>query len=66
MTELLATFVSARVWLGTVICAGLFLVAALLGFFFRSRRFWGVAIALITVDLILAVCAAWLDRFGSH
>ena len=70
MTELPATFVSAHtsalsiIWLSIVICSGSFLLAAVLGFLFRSRRCWGVAIALITADLLLGVTAALLDQLG--
>lgn len=72
MMELLAALVSARsttlsvAWLGTVVCSGVFLLTALLALFFRSRRLWEIAIALITVDLMLALSSAWLDHLGFH
>jgi hypothetical protein len=72
VTDLLAVFLSARntiltiTWLGTVLCAGLLLIAALFALLLRSRRLWGIAILLIGVDLLLAVSSAWLEHFGSR
>ena len=68
--NLVTVFLSTRntilsvAWFGTVLCAGFFLLAVSLGLVLRSRRFWGVAVVLITIDLLLALSSAWLDRFG--
>jgi hypothetical protein len=70
MTGVFATFLSARntalsvLWFAVVLCSGFFLLAVLLGLLFRSRRCWGVAVALIVVDLALAASVALLDRLG--
>ncbi len=49
--------------------AGLFLrfvLAAMAGLLFRSRRLWRIAVFLIVADLFLGATAAVLDRFGYH
>jgi hypothetical protein len=51
-------------WFGTVLIAGFFFVAVALALLLRSRRFWGIAIVLITIDFLLALSSACLDRFG--
>jgi len=72
MTVVLASFASARntalsiLWLGVLVCSGLFLLAVILGLLFRSRRCWGMAVTLIVVDLLLAASVAVLDRLGFH
>jgi len=72
MTVVLASFASARntapsiLWLGVLVCSGLFLLAVILGLLFRGRRCWGMAVTVIVVDLLLAPSVAVLDRLGFH
>ena len=67
---MLAVFISARatalsiLWLAVFLASLLFAVAVVLGVLFRSSRFWGIAIALIAVDLLLGAIAAMLNRLG--
>jgi hypothetical protein len=67
---LLAVIISARattlsiLWLAVFLASLLFVVAAVLGVIFRSSRCWGVAVGLITVDLLLAAIAALRNRLG--
>lgn len=67
---MLAVIISARstalslLWLAVITAALLFVLAAVLGTVLRSSRLWGIAIALIAVDLLLGVIAALLNRLG--
>jgi hypothetical protein len=54
------------VWLLVLACAFCFILAAMAGLLFRSRRLWRVAVFLILADLLVGASADVLDRFGYH
>jgi hypothetical protein len=54
------------VWLLVLGCSFCFVLAAMAGLLFRSRRLWRIAVFLIVADLFLGATAATLDRFGYH
>jgi hypothetical protein len=54
------------VWLLVLGCSFCFVLAAMAGLLFRSRRLWRVAVFLIVADLLVGATAAVLDRFGYH
>ncbi len=54
------------VWLLVLGCSFFFVLAAMAGLIFRSRRSWRIAVFLIVADLFLGATAAVLDRFGYH
>ena len=51
-------------WLAVFLASLAFVLAVVLGVIFRSGRFWGIAVALITVDLLLGALGALLNRLG--
>jgi len=53
-------------WLLVLGCSFCFVLAAMAGLLFRSRRLWRVAVFLIVADLLVGATAAVLDRFGYH